>query len=497
MSPGHAPVHSPAEHRLLVVAGLLATYLQAVNISIPNAALLRLQGGLSMTDDQVGWVFTSYIAASAVVMPLTHWLAGRFGRKTIYLLSLALFTLGLVLDVLATTPLQFVGARIVQGAASGTLAPLSMSILLSELPPLRHGRIGLTWAVTGTLGILSGPSIGGFVSEAFGWHAIFLVSFPVAAIVFLAIALFLRERRAPTREPFDFFGWGALSVSLTAAQMLLDRGQRLEWFASTEIRMEAAAALLGAWIYLVHIFTRKAHFLDRALFSDRNFTLGAIAYFVFGFVLLPTLALTSPMLEELLRYPGDAAGLLTIPRGIGLMATLLATWRLPKWADNRLVLFVGIALVTLGNVRMVGYSPLMDGWAVGVAGFLQGAGLGVLMPAITRATFSTLAPSLRAHGTVLFNLARLYGSTMGVAVVQLYFFMNTQAMHGAMAEHLRPYGAFANVSSAMHGGALAALNEGVTGQAAMVAVVGQFKLLYVAMLAVVPLVFFFRRPRAG
>ncbi|MGA7437187.1 MAG: DHA2 family efflux MFS transporter permease subunit [Luteibacter sp.] len=488
--------HSPGEHRMLILAGLLATYMQAVNISIPNAALLRLQGGLSMTDDQVGWVFTSYIAASAVVMPLTHWLAARFGRKTIYLLSLMVFTVGLVLDVLATTPLQFVGARIVQGAASATLAPLSMSILLSELPPLRHGRIGMTWAVTGTLGILSGPSIGGFLSEGFGWHAIFYVSFPLVGFITLVIALLLRERHVP-RAPFDFFGWGALSISLTAVQMMLDRGQRLEWFASTEIRIEAIAAALGAWIYLVHIFTKKNHYLDRALFADPNFTIGAIIYFVFGFVLLPTLALTSPMLEELLRYPGDAAGILTIPRGVAMMACLVATWRIPAWLDNRVVLAFGVALVSVGNWHMLTYSPLMDGWAVGFAGFLQGGGLGLLMPAITRATFGTLNPALRAHGTVLFNLFRLYGSTLGVAVVQLYFFMNTQAMHGALAEHLRPFGTFAHVSSSTPGAALAALNEGVTGQAAMVAVIGQFKLLFVAMLVVSPLIFFIRRPRAG
>lgn len=497
MNAANTATHSPVEHRMLILAGLLATYMQAVNISIPNAALLRLQGGLSMTDDQVGWVFTSYIAASAVVMPLTHWLVARFGRKTIYLLSLALFMLGLVLDVLATTPLQFVGARIVQGAASGTLAPLSMSILLSELPPLRHGRIGLTWSVTGTLGILSGPSIGGFLSEAFGWHAIFYVSFPLVLFIITVVTLFLRERRPTTREPFDFFGWAMLSTSLTAVQILLDRGQRLEWFASTEIRIEAAAAALGMWMYLVHIFTRPNHYLDRALFSHRNFTLGSILYFMFGFVLLPTLALTSPMLEELLRYPGDAAGLLTIPRGIGMMVCLLATWRVSPRIDNRLVLIGGVTLVTLGNWRMVGYSPLMDGWAVGMAGLLQGAGLGVLMPAITRATFGSLPPALRAHGTVLFNLSRLYGSTLGVAVVQLYFFMNTQGMHSALAERLRPYGAFAHVSAATSGGALAALNEGVTGQAAMVAVIGQFKLLFVAMLAVSPLILFLRQPRAG
>ena len=135
-------------HRAIIVAALMATYMQAVTISLPNAALLHIQGTLSMADDEVGWVFTSYIAASVITMPMTRWLAGRYGRKTIYQISIAIFALGLVLATRATTPMQFVAARIVQGAASGTLAPLSMAILLDILPPSRHARINLVVAVT-------------------------------------------------------------------------------------------------------------------------------------------------------------------------------------------------------------------------------------------------------------------------------------------------------------------------------------------------------------
>ena len=145
-----AVASSPATdgHRAIIVAALLATFMQAVTISLPNAALLYLQGTLSMSDDEVGWVFTSYIAASVVTMPMTRWLAGRYGRKTIYQLSIAIFALGLVLATRATTPLQFVAARIVQGGASGPLAPLSMAILLDILPLPRHARINLAVAVT-------------------------------------------------------------------------------------------------------------------------------------------------------------------------------------------------------------------------------------------------------------------------------------------------------------------------------------------------------------
>ena len=490
-----APHSTPGAHRVLIGAGLIATYMSAVNISIPNAALLHIQGGLSMSDDEVGWIFSSYIAASAIVMPVTHWLAGRFGRKRVFQTSMALFTLALVLVTFATTSLQFVAARLFQGAASATLAPLSMAILLDELPPLRHGRIGIVWAVTALLGILSGPAIGGYLSEFHGWHSIFYVSLPAAVMAFAAMGLFLREKKAASSPRFDVFGFVTFSVGIAALQMLLDRGERLEWFCSPEIWTEAIASVVGFYLYIVHVMTREEHFLSRAMFKDRNFTVSAAMYFVFGFVLLPTLALTSPMLEELMGYPADTAGYLAIPRGAALIATLILSWRLPKAIDNRWVIVAGMALVVYGNWRMLGYSPLMDRWPVIVAGALQGGGLGVLMPALTRAAFSTLSPALRSQGTAFFNLARLYGSTIGIAIVQVYFYNNTQAVHLALAKHVRPYGPVAHATGPLAGAHLAQINELVTGQAAMVAVIGQFKLLMIAMLAVSPLVLFLRQPR--
>lgn len=482
-----------SRHGVLVVAALLATYMQAVNISLPNAAVLHVQGALSMTDDEIGWVFTSYIAASAIVMPLTHWLAGTYGRKLVFQVSLILFTVALVLDTWATTPLQFVSARILQGAASGTLAPLSMAILLHELPPLRHGRIGVVWSVTSLLGILTGPGIGGWLSEYYGWRSLFYLSMPMAAFIFLTMALCLHEKKAPQKPVLDFFGLATFSLGIAGLQMLLDRGERMEWFASTEIWVEATLSVLGFYLFIVHVLTRREHFLPKSLFRDRNFVLSTIVFFAFGFVLLPTLALTSPMLEELLRYPADTAGYITIPRGAALIGALLLTWRAPKRTDNRWLIVIGMGLVVYGNWRMLGYSPLMDWWPVVVAGALQGAGLGLMMPALSREAFSTLDPAFRAEGTVLFNLSRLYGSTIGVAVVQIYFYTNTQSVHLALARHVSPYGPAAHASGPLTLPALALTNEMVTGQAALIAVIGQFKLLMIVMLVVSPLVLLLRK----
>ena len=309
--------------RTIVVAVLMASFMQSVTLSIPNAALLYLQGTLSMADDEVGWVFTSYIAASVVTMPMTRWLAGRYGRKTIYLLSIAIFAVGLVLAARATTPMQFVAARIIQGGASGPLAPLSIAILLDILPPPQHARINLVVAVTLIVGILSGPSIGGWLAEYHGWPSMFYLVLLVAGFIFLAMWLSLPEKRAEHNPSFDFFGWVTLTLGIIGLQMLFDRGERLEWFNSTEIWVEAIASALGFYLFLVHVLTMKAHFLDNALFKDRNFVVSTILYFVFGFVLLPTIALTSPMLDEILKYPADTTGYMAIPRSIALVGALI------------------------------------------------------------------------------------------------------------------------------------------------------------------------------
>jgi DHA2 family multidrug resistance protein len=482
-------------HRAITVAALMATYMEAVNISLPNAALPHIQGTLSMANDEVGWVFTAYIAAGAAVMPMARWLAGRYGRKTIYQVSLAVFSLGLMLDTLATTSIQFVLARIVQGAASGMLAPLSLATLLDVLTPARHARISLAWSVCLVLGISSGASIGGWLSEYQGWHSIFYFSLPMTGFIFLTVALSLPEKRAEQNPPFDFFGLAAFSLGMIGLQMLLDRGERLEWFASAEIWAEAIASALGFYLFIVHVLTTDVHFLNKALFKDRNFIVSAIMFFAVGFVLLPTLALTSPMLEELLDYPVDTTGYMTLARGVTLVGAVVLMSFAPARIDNRLFVIGGMAVVVYANSLMLGYSPAMDWRLVVTATLLQGAGLGTLLPALSKAAFGTLDPKFRPEGTALFNLSRVYGSTIGIAVVQMFFYNNTQAMHLALAKNLTPYRTVAHVAGSITKPGLAALNGLVTQQAAFVAVIDQFKILMFAMLIVSPLVLFLRKPR--
>jgi DHA2 family multidrug resistance protein len=317
----------------------------------------------------------------------------------------------------------------------------------------------------------------------------------MVGFIFLAVALSLPETKAPGRPSFDVFGLTTFSMGIIGLQMLLDRGERMEWFASPEIWIEAAASATGFCLFSVHVLTSKTHFLSKALFKDRNLVVSAAMYFAFGFVLVPTVALTSPMLEELLGYPVDLTGYMTVPRAVALVGALLLTSLAPARIDRRLFVVGGAALVVWGCAQMLGYSPGMDWRFVVTAGVIQGAGLGMLMPALTRTAFSTLAPALRPEGTVLFNIARLYGSTIGIAIVQIFFYGNTQTAHLALAKNLIPYRAAAHVDGVLSPQALAGLNDLVTGQAALIAIIGQFKILMIAMLIAGPLVLLLRKPR--
>lgn len=223
--------------------------------------------------------------------------------------------------------------------------------------------------------------------------------------------------------------------------------------------------------------------------------LSAIIFFAFGFVLLPTMALTSPMLDELLRYPADTTGYLAIPRSIALVAALLLVERMAARVDHRLLVTGGMILTIYANWRMLGYAPTMGWRPVITAGMFQGAGLGLLMPALSRTAFSTLDPAFRAEGTVLFTLSRLYGSTVGIALVQLFLYSNTQAMHETLARDFTLTQAGTDAVGSIGGQGLAALNELITGQAAFVGVVDQFKVMMIVMLIASPLVLFLNKPR--
>jgi DHA2 family multidrug resistance protein len=490
-----APVH----RGLVTISVMLASILQALDTTIANVALPHIRGSLSATLEQMGWVLTSYIVASAIMTPLAGWLAGQIGRKKVLIVSAAGFTIASALCGMAQSLSQLVLFRLLQGLFGAALVPLSQAVLLDINPPERHGRATAIWAMGVLIGPIIGPALGGWLTENHSWRWVFYINIPFGILSVLGILTFLRET-VVRRTRFDFLGFATLSLAIGALQIMLDRGQLLDWFNSTEIWFEAVVSAVAFYLFVVHTLTAREPFVSPALFKDRNFAVGNIFIFIIGVVLFATLALLPPLLQDLLNYPVVTTGFVTAPRGVGGFLTMALVGRLIGRVDARGLIALGLCATAVSLWMMCDFSPLMDERPIIWSGFMQGVGTGFAYVPLAAVSFATLAPQLRSEGTAIFNLLRNVGSSNGIAVVQALLTRNTQIMHARLAEHIVPYGGQLGARAQYDFGTphgLAALNASVTRQAAMIAYNNDFKLLLVLTLAVIPLLLVLRSGRAA
>jgi MFS transporter, DHA2 family, multidrug resistance protein len=485
---------------LITVSVMLASFMSALDTTIANVALPRMQGSVSATQDQMAWVLTSYIVAAAIMTPLSGWLAGQIGRNRVFLYSVAGFTVASMLCGLAQSLPQIILARLVQGLCGAALVPLSQAVLLDINPLERHARAMAVWVMGVTLGPIIGPALGGWLTENYNWRWVFYINVPFGILAFLGILRFLPE--APiSKSRFDFIGFGALSVGIAAFQIVLDRGQLRDWFSSTEIWIEATVAVVAAYLFVIHMLTTtEQRFVSPALFKDRNFLTGNLFIFIVGAVLYATLALLPPLLQDLLNYPVVTTGLVTAPRGVGTLAAMFIVGRLMGKVDIRLIIGTGFALAAVSSWQMTGFDLQMDSAMVVWSGLLQGLGTGFVYVPLAAATFATLTPALRNEGTAIFSLTRNLGSSIGISVVNTLLTRNTQIMHATLGEHVTRYSPV--LRAQLSGGSpslrtLAGLNATVTEQAAMIAYNNNFQLMMVLSLAAIPLVFLLRKGRGS
>jgi MFS transporter, DHA2 family, multidrug resistance protein len=484
---------------LITVSVMLASILQTLDTTIANVALPHIQGSVSAAQDQISWVLTSYIVAAAIMTPLSGWLAGRFGRKRVFSMSIVGFTVASMLCGVAQSLPQIVLARLLQGLCGAALVPMSQALLLDINPPERHARAMAVWGMGIMLGPIIGPALGGWLTDNYDWRWVFYINVPFGILAFLGILSSMRETETH-RSRFDVFGFTVLSVSVGALQLMLDRGQLKDWFSSTEICIESAVAAVAFYLFVVHMLTAtRARFVSPAIFMDRNFLTGVTLMFVVGATLYATLALLPPLLQGLLNYPVLTTGLVTSPRGVGTLIAMFVSGRLMGKIDARLIIGTGFALTAFSLWQMTGFDLQMSSSTVLWSGFAQGLGTGFVAVPVSAAAFVTLARSLRNEGTAIFSLMRNLGSSIGISAVQALLTRNTQIVHAQLAEHVTPYNPL--LQAQLHGQSptvqsLAGLNATVTEQAAMIAYVDDFKLMMVLSLATLPLVLLMRKGNA-
>lgn len=484
---------------LITVSIMLATIMQAIDTTIANVALPSMQGGMSATQDQISWVLTSYIVAAAIMTPVTGVLAARLGRKRVFLASVAGFTVASMLCGASTSLTQIVLFRLLQGAFGAGLVPLSQAVLLDTYPREKHGSAMAIWGLGVMVGPIIGPSLGGYLTEYYNWRWVFYINLPVGLIAFSGIMASVPESKRNSGRGFDYFGFILLSLAIGALQLLLDRGQSLDWFSSREIVIETVATVLFLYMFLVHTFSAENPFIQPSMFADRNFVIGLIFIFIIGTTLFATLALLPPFMQQLMGFPVVTTGYVLAPRGMGTMVAMMLVGRLVGKIDTRLLIFTGLCLTVLALFIMGQFTTEVSIPVIVWTGIIQGLGFGFVFVPLSTSTFATLPPHFRTEGTAMYSLMRNIGSSIGISVVVTLLARNTQVNHATLAETIHPFRlplAPENLPQAWDWttttGAVA-LNGEITRQALTIAYLNDFKLIMWITLASIPLLLVLRR----
>jgi len=489
------------EHRgLITVSVMLATIMQALDTTIANVALPHMQGSMSATQEQMSWVLTSYIVASAIFIPLTGFLTAKLGRKRIFIMAVIGFTLASMLCGVAQNLEQIVVFRFLQGVFGASLVPLSQSVLLDTYPQEKHGTAMAMWGVGVMIGPILGPSLGGWLTEYYSWRWVFYINLPLGLLTWFGLAAYIKETPIDQERKFDWLGFVFLSIALGALQMMLDRGESLDWFRSPEVVIEACLACLAFYLFLAHILTFSNPFIEPSLFKDRNFSLGLVIIFVVGIILLATMALLPPFMQGLMGYPIIDIGFLLAPRGVGTMLAMVIVGKYSNRLDGRYLIATGLLLTALSLYMMTGFTSEIAGSAIVLTGVIQGFGLGFIFPPLTTITFTTLEARYRNDGTALFSLMRNLGSSIGISIVMAYLIEKTQTNHSIFADQIHIFSqplqqAIQNkLIDIQSPEGLALINALVTKEAATLAYLHDFRLMMYISLAALPLILLLRKP---
>ena len=486
--------------RMITISIMLATIIQALDGTIANVALPHMQGSLSASQDQITWVLTSFIVAAAIATPLTGWLSDRFGRKNIFLLSIAGFTLASVLCGISASLLQIVLARLLQGLFGAALVPLSQAVLLDINPKEKHGSAMAVWGMGVMIGPIVGPTLGGWLTDQYDWRWVFFINVPVGALAFYGVWKYIKADRAARGMRFDMFGFVTLSLAIGALQMLLDRGEQNDWFASRETWIEALIFAISFCYFVAHtVFTPGGKsFFDYRLLKNPNYVTGLLFIFVVGMVLFATRALTPSLLQGLMNYPAMTAGLVSAPSGLGTMLSMMVVGKLVGRVNLRLLLATGFAITAFSLWQMSQYTLVLEQSHIVWPSVIQGIGLGLVFVPLSAATFSTLSPAMRAEGTAIYSLIRNIGSSIGIAMAQAFLVRNTQIVHASLAEKINIANpalqdpAVASVFGMRNSAGAELLNGELTRQASIIAYVDDFWLMFIMTLAVIPLLLLIR-----
>lgn len=416
---------------LVLLTVSLCTMLYSLTVTIVNVTLPQLQGALSATPDQVSWVVTLNLVATAVATPMTGWLVARFGQRQVMIWAVAGFTVSSLLCATATSLAPLLLYRIGQGAFGAPLVPLSQAIVVATYPPEKRAM------ARGLFGPAIGPVFGGYLAEAYNWRWVFLLLVPLCVAAQILVLAFIRERGRQAAARLDWTGFIALGLAVTCLQLLMDRGERLDWFHSGEILLLATGMAVSFWIFVVHTFTAEKPFISPGLFLDRNFSIGLVIVFVYGMLNFTPITLLPPLLQGLKGYPDSLIGFLLATRGAGLVAGFFVAGRMGR-LDPRIGLTLGLGLVAWSGIMLMALEIGTSVSDLARMGFIQGLGCGLMWVPLSIVVFATLPPERLPEASAIFHLIRNFGSSIFISISVMAVARTSRIAYSELAEFVSP-----------------------------------------------------------
>lgn len=489
----------PAKHPLmLLVTIMLSTMVISLDSTIANVALPHIQGSLSATQDQISWVLTSYIVATAIFTPPTAYLAARMGRQSLMAWGIGGFLISSMLCGVATSLTEMVIFRIFQGAFGAILGPVGQALVMDHFPPAKRGLVLSIWGGGAMLGPIVGPTLGGYLTEDLTWRWVFFINFPVCVLALVGVWSFIPKSEIKANQRFDIFGFSLLSIALASFQLMLDRGQSANWFQSTEIMIEGATAALSLYLFIVHIYTDKNPFIEPRLFKDRNLVSGLLLVMASNVVMMGQMALLPNFLQQLMQIPADVTGKLMLPRGISAMLGMVISGRFIGRIDSRWMMAFGLTGTAISMYEMSKINLNVDNFTILNIGFQQGFCMSVLMAPMTSAVFATLAPALRTEGSAMYALMRSIGGSIGISMFFTRIAQHSQINHERLGENITAFAHNDLLPQAWNWSTTAgamALNAEVSRQASSLAYLNSYSLMTFITLVTIPLCFLFKIPK--
>jgi len=490
---------NPPNRWLITVAVMLSTLMVILDMTIINVSLPHMMGALGARPDQITWVLTSYIAASAVVIPLTGFLTANFGRKRVMLVSIAGFVATSALCGMATGLSEIVMFRTLQGIFGAPLMPLSQSVMVDTFPARERGKAMAIWGMGLMVGPALGPTLGGYITQHLTWRWVFYINVPVSVLGVFMIGRLVQE--TPLRPlKTDLIAAACMAVGIGGLQVILDRGNQNGWFRSELITTLAVASVAGIILFVVRSLRRGDNIVDLRLLRDRNLAVACLMIAAFGLGLFGTIVLQPMMLERLLDYPAETTGLVMAPRALGSAFSMMLVSRLITRFDPRKLISAGLIIAALGTWLMSRYNlQISPGWVIW-PGVVQGLGMGLIFVPLATIAYETIPPEHTDDASGLFNLFRTIGTSIGISVAVTLLSRSEQGAWNRLGGHINPFNPNLHAWLLAHGLAPhqaltpQLLAGELSRQASMVAFVNVFWLVAGSFVILFPLVFLMRRP---